>query len=223
MTILGKPSPNLPFTICSAFRPTVLEGQLCYSLNLSMRSTERTKAGTRNSLLLIMDPGMEQGDFQVPIYEDKDTINLEPSSASVGTGSARIYIDTLGSFSDYRAGSFSMTLLKKMTGTDNFLKLTDEKKKCQLETFVACQTRKYTKEVMKECGCVPWALSNALTLKVGFQPLYHHSQLHRNIRSARQTLLSATHQWPPIPMAVQFPALDSMLMYNTRRIRSRKS
>ena len=175
MTILGKRSPNLPFTICSAFRPTVLEGQLCYSLNLSMRSTERTKAGIRNSLLLIMDPGMEQGDFKVQMNKDRDTINLEPSSASVGT--ARIYIDTLGSFSDYRAGSFSMSLLKKMTGTDTFLKLTDETKKCQIETYEACQTRHYTKEVMKECGCVPWALSNALSLKVGLQSLFRNSPL----------------------------------------------
>ena len=43
-TLLGQTRQDLPFTACSQFQPTILEGQRCYSLNLTAIDTG--KAGT---------------------------------------------------------------------------------------------------------------------------------------------------------------------------------
>ena len=88
------------------------------------------------------------------------------ASSGVDASSAKIYFNTLSSFTDYRAGSYAMTALKKMTGTDSFLKQTDEEKKCRIETPEDCQAKSFIESVQKKCGCVPWALSSALVTKV---------------------------------------------------------
>ena len=48
--------PNITFPLCSSFLPTILEGQLCYKLNLNMTSGQRKK----NELMLILDYNEER-------------------------------------------------------------------------------------------------------------------------------------------------------------------
>ena len=60
-----------------------------------------------------------------------------------------------------------MSVLKKMTGTDNFLELPSEGKNCQTDAFEDCQAERYITEVQTKCGCVPWALNLTPTQKVG--------------------------------------------------------
>ena len=96
--------------------------------------------------------------------EDSSQMNLVPKSNE--DKSVRIYLNTLSSFSDHRAGTYSMTALKKMTGTKSFLALPDVDKGCQLDTFEDCYTKHYIKSVLEQCGCVPWALTSAVTLEV---------------------------------------------------------
>ena len=88
------------------------------------------------------------------------------ASSEVDASSARIYLNTLSTFTDYRARSYAMTALKKMTGTDSFLDQTDEEKKCRIESLEDCQARSYIDRVQEKCGCVPWALTTALGTKV---------------------------------------------------------
>ena len=133
--MLGKEMEG--FDACDKFQPTVLEGQMCYSL----LGAGRAKAGKENGLLLVLDSN------RVAVGE-KDT-NL-----------ARIYLHTLSPFTDYRNGSYAMSALKKMTGTDGFLGLPDSAKKCQLETFEECNSRKYVDRIGTSCHCTPWALQD---------------------------------------------------------------
>ena len=69
-----------------------------------------------------------------------------------------------------------MTSLKKMTGTDSFLKQTNEEKKCRIETVEDCQARSFIDRVQEKCGCVPWALSTILGTKVRQQQLFFSLQ-----------------------------------------------
>ena len=54
--MLGKKIKNWDFVTCDKFRPTLLNGQLCYSLNISqvVPSTE-SKGNNKNGLLLVLD------------------------------------------------------------------------------------------------------------------------------------------------------------------------
>ena len=166
MKVLGQKFPSFP--VCSQFKPTVLHGQLCYSLNLSSIGT-KSKSGKSSGLMLIIDQGSAEEETRVDrnSLESEDSFeNIDLHGAGEGTNSARIYLNTLASFTDYRAGSYAMTVLKKMTGTDSFLKQNDEAKNCQIQTIEECQTSRYIDAVKKKCGCVPWTLNSALTPQV---------------------------------------------------------
>ena len=154
---LGHPRQDLPFTACDKFRPTVLQGQLCYSLDLSLIATNRTKADLREGLLLMIDPGR---------YEDE---NDEPSM-KLDTDGFKIYVNTLESFTGLKSGSYAMSNLKKMTGTENFKQLPDDTKHCQLDTYEKCQADMFLRTVQDECGCVPWSLTTALHTEVVVTP-----------------------------------------------------
>ena len=114
--------------------------------------------------MIILDIGVQN--TRKRQSEDSNKQPLALASSGVDSGSARIYLNTLSSFTDYRAGRYAMTALKKMSGTEGFLKQTDEEKKCRIETLEDCQARSYIEIVQQECGCLPWAISSALMLKV---------------------------------------------------------
>ena len=99
------------------------------------------------------DPGL--------LKEIKDkyaSIDLQQSSEESSSG--RIYIDILSRFSSYEAGSFALTGLKKMTGTEPFIsKIPEKVRNCQVESYVECCARKYYEEWKSQCKCVPWSSS----------------------------------------------------------------
>lgn len=137
--ILGKRHQN--FTFCDKFQPSVMNGQLCYSLNLSQAVKAKSKSGVRNSVVLVLD---QPNSF---VFKSKK------NSAST------IHLDTLGGFNDSRPGKYYMSALKKMTGTDAFMSLSDAKKECQLESYNDCKMRNMFAELQYECNCVPWELA----------------------------------------------------------------
>ena len=155
MALFGQKRPDIPFPICTGFKPTVLEGQLCYSLNITMAEVDRASQGKDNGLFIVLDPshisvGITQENVKT---QGEMTITFEKTSQK--ERSVRVYLNTLDRFSGYSAGSYAMFSLKKMMVTDNFMDLPDETKACQQETYEECHTQRY----LKQCGCVPWALS----------------------------------------------------------------
>ena len=169
MTLLSQPTQdNLTFDICSGFKPTLLEGQLCYSMDLSLIGLPETKEGVQNGLVLILDPGtnMETKETRTMHQEGGHISTLNPTPVKANQNSAKIYLNTLSSFTDIGAGSFALSVLKKITGTKGFLNLADETKNCQTESLEDCMVKAYVEEGLSQCGCVPLALSSALAIKV---------------------------------------------------------
>ena len=164
MDMLGKTKNSLNFTACSQFKPTILGGQLCYSINLTSIDTGKTETGKGSGMVILIDNGMQNTDERQ--NQDSNKSPLDLASPGVDSRSARIYLNTLSSFTDYRAGSYALTSLKKITGTESFLEQSDSNKKCKIETLEQCQTQNFIDRVLKKCGCVPWALSSALVVKV---------------------------------------------------------
>ena len=120
----------------------------------SLLSTNNQKEGRNNGLLIILDLGTPEDNGKTSSSGKSNQSNnfIRLETLSPKTSHARIYLNMLSSFSAYRAGSYGMTALKQMTGTSSFMKLSDDGKG-------------YIKEVMKECGCVPSALADALEIK----------------------------------------------------------
>ena len=144
--LLGQQRPELDnLTICDKFEPTILEGRLCYSLNIAKLVKNPTKSGKANGLFLLVDPNP----FQLKSTE-KDS--------DIAEQTVKVFIHTLAPHTAFGPRSYGMSALKEMTGTKSFEQLPDHKKKCTVHSREECQTRKYLTQVEKECKCTPWTL-----------------------------------------------------------------
>ena len=156
---------NRSFIASSHFKPSILEGQLCYTLDVNEAAKvtvgDRVKsgAGKRNGLLLVIDPGFADQDDDDEVARDVNvevkTLNLEETRED--TKEPKIYLNTLDGYTTFQKGSIAMSALKKMTGTDNYI--ANKNKDCSVETFEDCQARRFLVEVENQCACVPWSLA----------------------------------------------------------------
>ena len=153
--LLGHERPELDnLTICDKFRPTILEGQRCYSLDIAKLVEKPTKSGKTNGLFLLLDPN--------PYQQNNTETNVK--GLNKGDQSFKLHIHTLAQYSTFGPGSYGMSSLKRMTGTESFQQLPDHQKKCLVHNREECQTRKYLDQVQRECNCSPWALQTNLSI-----------------------------------------------------------
>ena len=135
-------------TVCDKFRPTILEGQLCYSLDIAKLVEKPTKSEQKNGLLLLLDTQPYQ----------LNTTDMNVKTSERGENSFKVFIQTLAQYSTSGHGSYGMSALKSMTGTKSFEQLPDHQKKCRVHNREECQTQKNLDQVQRECKCIPWAL-----------------------------------------------------------------
>ena len=135
-------------TTCDKFEPAILEGQLCYSIDVASIGQQRNKPGKKNGLFLLLDPSP----YSVVASHSKR------EDFKMGEQSFKVYIHTLAQYFNYGPGSYGLSTLKKMTGTTSFKQLPDHQKKCLVHNREECQTRKYLEHVQRGCRCIPWTL-----------------------------------------------------------------
>ena len=82
------------------------------------------------------------------------TLSMDDTE-SLQNKEAKVHIDTLSSFKGFGGGTYKMTAVKKMTVTDDFLKMPLEDRKCKIEPYEDCRTRK----LLIQCNCVPSEVS----------------------------------------------------------------
>ena len=154
MTISGPEVwlPNMSFPICTSFKPTILEGQLCYKIQVNATSGQ----GKKHGLSLLLDY-QDKLSLQVPSkQEDKPSrkiirqLNFE-TDGSPYTEAAKVHIDTLSPFTGSGGGIYQMRVVKRMTTTEDFLKMPLMERNCKVELFEECRTR----ELLEGCKCVP--------------------------------------------------------------------
>ena len=133
-------------TICEKFQPTILEGQLCYSLDIAKLGKKQTKSGRSNGLFLLLDPN--------PYH--LNAIEKNVGGSKTVENSFKVFINTLAQYTTFGPGSYGLSTLKRMTGTESFKQLPDHQKKCLVHNREECQTKKYLDQVQRECSCTPW-------------------------------------------------------------------
>ena len=135
-------------TYCDKFEPTFLEGQLCYSLNVTKFERKTTKTGKQSGLFLLLDPN------PYPMKYNDGSVKAARNDQE----SFKVYIHTLAENIAFGPGAYAMQALKKMTGTPSFYQLPDSQKECQVHSREKCQTEFFLNQVESICSCVPWAL-----------------------------------------------------------------
>ena len=144
--MLGQQRPELDnLTVCDKFEPTILEGQLCYSINIARIEKRQTEAGKTKGLFLLLDPSPYQ------IQDDERGVDAEGNKPQT----FKVYIHTLAPFTTYGPGAFAMSTLKSMIGTKSFEELPNNQKKCAVHNREECQTEKLFSQIKANCSCVP--------------------------------------------------------------------
>jgi hypothetical protein len=166
MAITGEYIDGLDFPVCNKFQPKVLDGQLCYSLSVSSiipPQEKKTQPGKKNGIFFAIDIEEDSSSVSNNEFREKGILNTKDL---IDNNKVSVNLDTLSRYSDTRPGMYIITSLKKMTGTESFLAMADNIKGCQIEPEEECKIRRYTEEVRKQCGCVPWAQGSIIPEKV---------------------------------------------------------
>ena len=128
--------------------------------------------GKKNGLSLLLDY-QDKLSLQVPSKkEDKPSrkiirrLNFE-ADGSPHTEAAKVHIDTLSPFTGSGGGIYQMRVVKRMTTTEDFLKMPLKERNCKVELFENCRTTK----LLEGCKCVPGEMPSyqVKTLMITFQ------------------------------------------------------
>ena len=166
MKAVGTKSYNFTFPVCNSFKPTLLRGRVCYKLELD--PTLKTREGIEGGLTLMIDRNRERS---VQSTKKNKTLKTEKTSLRlikrVDKGSAEIYLPMLAPLTFSQPGQYSLFSMKKMSGTEGFLKLHHTITKCSEDKREDCENSGYLEASRKECGCLPWTLKEFTERKVG--------------------------------------------------------
>ena len=176
--------PNISFPICTAFKPTILEGQLCYKLHVNSSSGQGMKNGL--SLLLDYQDELSLQAFPHPKEEKSKKVikNLNfDTDRNIHREVAKVHINTLSSFVGFGGGSYQMTVVKRMTATDDFIRMPLKERNCEVELYENCRARK----LLEECNCIPLEMQwEKVSLCIVHTFLHSHYNFCRNTRIVTQ-------------------------------------
>ena len=179
-TVMNFSERSLPldgtdFPLCSSFLPTILDGQLCYKLDLNKTSDQ----GKENELMLLLDYN-EDRSLQISSRKDDRaravnwTLNFGTAIESIQGASAKIVINTLSPFTGFGGGIYKMAVVKRITAKEDFLTMPLKDRNCEAELYEDCRTRK----LLEQCNCVPWEVP-------GFQVISHPRNFFKKVFSHR--------------------------------------
>ena len=167
---------NLTFPVCNSFKPTIFDGELCYSIDVSdsiMSDDSNVGFLKEKKLLLAIDPESSLVDSETPNFSvstAKSKLNLAniiPQRDIIPSKSVSIHLNNLVRYTDARPGVYKLSQLKKMSGSDGFLGLPKETRQCQIEEQEKCKTRSFVDALQERCSCVPWFLRSVIESQVG--------------------------------------------------------
>ena len=138
---------NISFPICSSFKPTFLEGQLCYKLDHQMHSGQ----GKKNELMLLLDYNSDLSIMPPTISAGIKSRNFYLDTLDSEESEAKIRVNTLSHVASFGGGSYKMTAVKRMTTKPDFLKMPLKDRNCEIEEYEDCRTR----HLVERCDCVP--------------------------------------------------------------------
>ena len=111
--------------------------------------------------MLLLDYNEERS-LQVPsndavlVMPSDDEFDFDTTARSIQGSSAKVQINTLSPYVNFGGGIFMMSVVKRMTAKEDFLKMPLEDRNCEVELYEDCRTRK----MLEHCGCVPWEMSS---------------------------------------------------------------
>ena len=173
--VVGTKIQQFSYKVCTGFKPTIHEKQLCYSLNVN--NMEYSKGNIpiyeEEALMLFLDYNIErssQVDLVIEIQNKSSSQfdfvkTLDPSQA-IRKRVATIHLNTLEEFSNLGGRKFEMSSVKIMRATSEFDKFNERVKKCQnRESRAQCMQQNLLNDTIKYCSCIPFHLMPLETMR----------------------------------------------------------
>ena len=115
--------------------------------------------GKANELMLLLD---HNEDRSLKVSSNKTDViklsnkflNFDTAVKSIQTSSAKVQINTLSPYINFGGGVYMMSVVKRMTATEDFLKMPLKDRNCDVELYEDCRTRK----LFEHCNCLPWEM-----------------------------------------------------------------
>ena len=142
--------PNSIFPVCNSFTPVALNGQLCYNIKVNMTGRNGKDGGLVLVLDLNEDRSLSFGSLSDSEDEEDFTLHLDKRNQDA-KNNAKIHLRLLTPFAGVGGGSYQLTSVKNVKGTDAFLDMEESERQCVHERIEECQNRK----MYKKCKCVP--------------------------------------------------------------------
>ena len=177
MSVVGVNLDQFDVPVCNSFKAKINNDQLCYEVDLNRFSN---KSNIAEELELGFNFFMDYNEDRQVIRQS--TVGKEEKSGisanlleSDKNQHAFIYLDTIGKeqpkiksddcerfllfiepVSLIGEGEYNLNVLKEIKATDSFLGLDQDVRKCQNdEPLFNCTTRKFIKDILTECSCLP--------------------------------------------------------------------
>ena len=99
MSVLGDKTPNFSIPVCSKFKPTVVEGQLCYQVDVNkFKDQVDTEKLMSHGLVMILDYNEDRMGLDTRNTNESSHIKElgDMNKADEKKNAAKIYIETLG-------------------------------------------------------------------------------------------------------------------------------
>ena len=149
--------PNTSFPICKSFAPVPLDGQLCYNIKLDMKAEN----GKQGGLALVLDMNEDRAvnlDFLTPKSLQGDDTKLALNSKLAHDNiTGMFHIKLLSPFEGTDEGGYGLRSVKKITGTKDFVDMSEEDRKCKHETIEDSVNR----ILLEKCNCTSWELATS--------------------------------------------------------------
>ena len=153
MSVVGKSHHMFNTHVCDKFKPTFLDGKLCYQINVhGLEDKVNKEEMAQKGIEFLLDYNFDR---MIKVEEEVESV-VKDSSAK----EAMIYIESLGKNKAlFGEGSYALTEVTEVKGTEAYLGLDEGIRHCQnSETFHECQAKEYLRNGMAKCNCTPYEL-----------------------------------------------------------------
>ena len=121
----------------------------------------------KNELMMLLDYNEDRSlrlplelDTLAPVWSSlfnrfsNRTLNFDTAVGSIQRSSAKVQINTLSPYVGFGGGSYQMSVVKRMSAKEDFLKMPFKDRNCEVDLYEDCRTRK----LFEHCSCIPWEM-----------------------------------------------------------------
>ena len=154
VSAMGVKIDQLDVPVCNSFKAKIVKDQLCYEVDPNNFKHNIALNGEL-SLSLFIDFNEDRGTGDFQSFEPFITINTIGRTKKFFFIIQKFILEPIKLVLER---IYFFDAIKEIAITDSFFDLDENKIGCQKESIADCSTRKYLKDLMNKCQCLPFEI-----------------------------------------------------------------